>query len=289
MKLVFTLTAGRTGTFFLAKLLARNGPRAEVHHERLGFEAFGVDTPDVSDLMLFNSRGNVQKVRRFWDSKFSRILGSGAGMYVETSHVLMKAGLVENAVRLCRGHELHLIRLRRSLVPTLLSYERRGDFVNKGSQWLWYLDETYPRTFISSDRFSAFGLHGLRLWYLMEIEYRAAYYRERYQGSPGVHFHQADIEQLNDPVQARALLMGIDRGQTPGELIIPDPVNVSNHGQQPDLQTIQTLERLVAGTRNMDPSATARDYVRGRIDPFAPEELQSEPGLNHSGPVPGRQ
>jgi hypothetical protein len=40
MKLVFTLTAGRTGAAFLAELLARSFPFAEVHHERLGWVAF---------------------------------------------------------------------------------------------------------------------------------------------------------------------------------------------------------------------------------------------------------
>ncbi len=128
MKLVFTLSAGRTGTAFLAELFAQNLLEAEVHHERVGFDSFGVDTPEVSDLMLYNNRGNVRKVQKFWERKLSRILRSRVDTYVETSHVLMKAGLVENSVRLCQGHELHFIRLRRAMVPTLLSYECRGGF-----------------------------------------------------------------------------------------------------------------------------------------------------------------
>jgi len=48
MKLIFTLTAGRTGTMYLAELLRANLPDTEVHHEILEYDSFGVDTPEIS-------------------------------------------------------------------------------------------------------------------------------------------------------------------------------------------------------------------------------------------------
>ncbi len=271
MKLIFTLSAGRTGTAFLAELLARNLPEAEVHHERIGYDTFGVDTPDLSHLALFNSRGNIQKVQRFWKKKFGRILNSHVDVYAETSHVLMKAGLVENAVNLCRGHELHFIRLRRALVPTLLSYERRGDFLNKSSQWIWYLDDDYPRLFIKPDKFRRFGLHGLRLWYLMEVEFRAAYYKERYQGVPGVYFHKADIDELNDVNKAAAILSALHGQHRTEGVVVPGKKNVSEASKTPDADHLRVLEKLVAGARSLDPRATAREYVSQGVDPFFPD------------------
>ncbi|GAH10138.1 unnamed protein product, partial [marine sediment metagenome] len=70
---VFTITTGRSGTAYLAELLRLNTASCEAHHELLGFEAFGVDTPDVSHLTLFNSQGNIKKIQAFWAQKLSRI------------------------------------------------------------------------------------------------------------------------------------------------------------------------------------------------------------------------
>lgn len=63
----FTITAGRTGTAYLAEQLTANVVCAEVHHDILGYDTFGVDAPDVSYLTLFNSQGNTDKVRAFWE------------------------------------------------------------------------------------------------------------------------------------------------------------------------------------------------------------------------------
>lgn len=276
MKLIFTLSTGRTGTAFLSELLAQNLPGAEVHHERLGFDAFGVHTPDLSDMVLFNSRGNVSKVKRFWEQKLERILESKAEIYAETSHVLMKAGLVENAVRICRGHELHFIRLRRAIVPTLLSYERRGDFMNKSSQWLWYLDDAYPRTFVKPEQFRRLGFSGLALWYLLEVEFRAAYYRERYGDEPGVSFHAADLDDLNDPSNATALLSAIRGEPLVERVIIPEKKNVSEAPKPPEEGHRRFLEKIVAATEGLSSESTAREFVGEGVDFFAPDEVDGE-------------
>jgi hypothetical protein len=254
-------------------LLAQNLPNAEVHHERIGFDAFGVDVPDLSHMTLFNSRGNIRKVRRFWDQKLDRILKGHTEFYAETSHVLMKAGLVENAVRRCKGHDLHFVRLHRAKVPTLLSYERRGDFLNKSSQWLWYLDHDYPRTFINADAFRQFGFHGLSLWYMVEIEFRAVYYQERYKHSQGVYFHETDIDELNKSANAEELLSSIYPEFPPNSVRIPKKTNASKEVRSPDPEYLQRLEKLVAGTKSLDPYASAREFLREKVDIFAPDEL----------------
>src|SRR6266849_1968222 len=93
---VFTMTTGRSGTAYLAGLLAANLPDVESHHELLGWDQFGVNTPDLSHMTLFNSQGNIETVRSFWRQKLARIAAAPSRFYVETSHLLMKAGLVEN-------------------------------------------------------------------------------------------------------------------------------------------------------------------------------------------------
>ncbi|HET9764809.1 MAG TPA: hypothetical protein VFR50_14905 [Casimicrobiaceae bacterium] len=67
---VFTLTTGRSGTQYLAELLRQNLPDAECYHEICGWDRFGVDTPDLSHMTLFNSQGNVESVQAFTIASF---------------------------------------------------------------------------------------------------------------------------------------------------------------------------------------------------------------------------
>ena len=105
---IFTVTTGRSGTGYLTRLLSENLVDAEVHHERLGYQAFGVDTPDASHFTLFNSVGNVVQVQDFWRQKLTEI-----------SHFNAKAGLIENLGGLHEHGDVHLIVLYRDPLATL--------------------------------------------------------------------------------------------------------------------------------------------------------------------------
>ena len=110
---VFTMTTGRSGTTYLAELARLNVQNANCYHEILGWDRFGIDTPEVSHLTLFNSRGNIEPVRQFWKCKLSRIMREEGAYYCETSHLLMKAGLIENIKPLTEVGEVHLIEITR--------------------------------------------------------------------------------------------------------------------------------------------------------------------------------
>jgi hypothetical protein len=157
---VFTLTTGRSGTKYLAELLGQNLPRAECHHEICGWDRLGVDTPDVSHMTLFNSQGNVDKVRSFWQSKLARVAATPQAWYVETSHLLMKAGLVENLALLTETGTVHLIALERDPYATIVSFRNRFDFWGKADRWLWYLDPEYPKNLVPSRELFAKGING---------------------------------------------------------------------------------------------------------------------------------
>ena len=157
---VFTLTAGRTGTAWLAAFLGDSLPDCDAHHEILGYDRFGVDTPDLSHLTLFNSKGVCDEVRAFWQRKLARVAACRRTWYVETSHVLMKAGLVEHLDLLAGAgsSRIHLVSLSRDIVATVASYSQRGDFSNVGNQWLWYLDPDYPQNILHPAPFKRHGL-----------------------------------------------------------------------------------------------------------------------------------
>ena len=199
---IFTMTTGRSGTAFLTELLAANLPDAECHHEFLGWGDFGLRTPDVSHLTLFNSEGNVEKVQTFWRHKTAVILNSRARCYVETSHVLMNAGLVENIGPLTNAGHVHLVDLQRDTAATIRSFRARYDFFNKGDQWFWYLDQAYPRNLCGFDKFSKYGHSGLCLWYITEIRLRAAYYARLIRSNPSISIHRVRLEDIAQPAGA---------------------------------------------------------------------------------------
>ncbi|HHO53005.1 MAG TPA: hypothetical protein ENK18_19540 [Deltaproteobacteria bacterium] len=269
MKLIFTLTAGRTGTGFLAQLLQANLPDAVVHHEHLGWRAFGLDTPDLSHLLRFNNEGFTEPVRAFWQRKLSRILELDVPCYAETSHILMKAGLVEALSMLPAGHEVHLIAQRRDWIQTLASYHRRFDLVNLGNRYLWYLDPGYQRRLVDPEPFLELGLHGLRLWYLLEIEVRSAWYRLRSRPpSAPITVHQTWLEQVTTRSGARELLSAL--GAPPGAIELPPKVNAGQGGIPVTESLLRQLSELVAQLGDFEPDSAARPLLHDGRDPFAP-------------------
>ena len=147
---LFTMTTGRSGTKYLAELLRQNLAGAECEHEILGWDRFGVDAPDISHMTLFNSLGNVAKVQAFWRQKLARIAAGPAPFYAETSHLLMKSGLIENLAPLLAAGRVHLVALERDPFDTVMSFRSRHDFTNRGNMWVWYLDPDYPKNLVQS-------------------------------------------------------------------------------------------------------------------------------------------
>jgi hypothetical protein len=257
MKLIFALTAGRTGTAYLAELLRLNAPEAEVHHEVLSYESFGVETPDTSHMHTFNTKGNIWKIRVFWRRKLAKVLSCRKSCYVETAHMLMKAGLVENMVAKARKHELHFIRLTRDSLATVVSYHQRGDFLNKGNQWMWYLDERYPRNMVSPSPL-LLNIQSVRLWYLHEIAARAAFYRQYYGDRPHVHFHTVALETLNDRGHVAQLLRAL--GLPANDIIIPPKQNAGPYYIEMDDRETKVVEKLIRDTA-FDPEQFAQRFI----------------------------
>jgi hypothetical protein len=222
---VFTMTTGRSGTKFLASLLRENLPDAECHHEIHGWDRFGVDTPDLSHMTLFNSQGNVAKVRAFWESKLGRIAATQHRYYVETSHLLMKGGLVENLAPLTAAGIVHLIALERDPYATILSFRNRFDFLDKANGWLWYLDPDYPRNLVPSQYLVAEGVNGLCFWYILEVRARAARYEALLAHHPRIVFHRFSLEEIRHAQGAARLLRALGASVEPSLLRLPGPEN----------------------------------------------------------------
>ena len=250
---VFTLTTGRSGTKYLATLLQQNLPDAECHHEIHGWDRFGVDTPDLSHMTLFNSAGNVEKVQTFWRSKLTRIAATPCRFYVETSHLLMKGGLVENLAPLTAEGTVHLIALERDPYATIVSFRNRFDFVDKANCWLWYLDPQYPRNLVPSHDLVADGLNGLCLWYILEIRARVARYEKLFSGQRRIAFHRFSLEELRDAKGASRLLHALGVPMDPERVRVPGPENIGRLLVSIEPAEQVRIRRLIASTESNPP------------------------------------
>jgi hypothetical protein len=192
----------------------------------LGWDQFGVNTPDVSHLTLFNSQGNVEKVQDFWRQKLARIARFRGKYYVETSHLLVKAGLIENIAPLIQAGRVHLIHLERDALATIKSFRSRFDFLNLGNMWMWYLDPDYPRNLCDSKALAKLGINGICLWYICEMRLRAAYYEKALAGNPAIAFHRIGIEELATRAGAARLLAAVGAARAEADIVLPQPQNV---------------------------------------------------------------
>lgn len=254
---VFTITPGHTGTTWLSELLAFNLPGSRVYHEILGYDRFGVDTPDISHMTLFNSQGNVAQVRAFWEQKAARILADDTSWYGETSHLLSKCGLLENIGLFTRVGTVYIICLDRDLLALVRSMRRRCDMLNKGDQWLWHLDPDYPRKLLSAEFFAPYGVDGTRLWYGCEMRTRAAYYRQLLAREERIRFIKTSIEALAEPRALVWLFGQLGLRVEPENIAVPPRANVSAGqaaaGDEP-------VARLI-GEMQFDPEAIAAQYI----------------------------
>ncbi|MEM8685693.1 MAG: tetratricopeptide repeat protein [Pseudomonadota bacterium] len=222
---IFTIAPGRSGTAYTAELLQRNVPHAEVYHERMGPGQFGLHSPDISHMMRFNTEGNAEDIHQFWRRKVALIGAGAAPVYAEISHLLAKAGLMENIGLLCRTTRVDVVLLRRGITKTVQSFIARGDFINTGLAWAFLLDWNYPKRVINPEPFKPHGMVGRAYWYVAEMYARGEFYRQRLSGIANLNFHVAELEEISAPQGAELLLAALGLPAPEGGLRTPEVQN----------------------------------------------------------------
>ena len=258
-RFIFTVTTGRSGTQFLAQLLAANLREAEVHHEQRAHGDWGVNCPDVSHLTTFNQVGNTAYVRAFWQQKLARIASTPARYFAEASHTLAKAGLIENLGLLKDAGTVHLIYLKRDIADTAISLTHRADFCTKGNMWLWYLAPNYANLMMDPRPLIGYGQIGLAIWYVIEMRARAEYYRLLVAGQDHIVFHEFDMESMTGRPGAAALLAAVGTNIAPEQVELPGKVNANLAGRGLE-EAEKAYIRQIAAHCTFDAAAVAREW-----------------------------
>ncbi|MFV1710802.1 hypothetical protein VWY03_05890 [Phaeobacter sp. JH20_09] len=254
---IFTLSAGRTGTAWLAKFLGENLNIPSVH-EPLGANDYGIRMPGIGHMRGFNTYGMNANVCDFWEGK----LGNLQAPYAESNHTLGKCGLIEALVEHGLAPRTRVIILRRNLGKQIASYVNRNDFCNITIPWQWYLHPTYNHKILDPAPFEQMGEIGMAIWYALEMEVRYAYYKQLY--GDHLHFIETTLEQATTPDGARNLLQEL--GHTAGP-ILPQKVNASPQGSATTNALVEEIETLLSRL-GFDADTIAKEYIeRGnRLD-----------------------
>ncbi len=247
----FTITAGRTGTAWLASFFSEN-LKIDAVHEHLGINDLGEKMPDIRTLRNFNNFGNNDYVQNFWNKKFE---GIPEDIYVETNHTLSKCGLVENIILKKRAEKVTLIILKRDIVMQCNSYFMRNDFGNILSAWSWYLHPSYKKKIINPDPFMNFGNLSLPLWYCYEMSARQEYYFQKYSNK--INMVEIKLEEVISESGARKFYSKLGLND---ELIIPPPKNVNK--SKPNNQ-VMDLIRDITQKINFDTKKIVKDAIEG--------------------------
>lgn len=240
---IYTITAGRTGTAWLAALIRDNLPFKAVH-EQLGIDDFGSRMPDIRTMRRFNERGLTAEVEAFWREKFDGLRGEPR--YAETNHTLAKCGLVDYAAKADADADaaFTFVAVRRDTVDLCLSFLHRHDFSNVTIVWQWYLDTAYARRIVEPAPYLALGPIGSLLWYAAEVEARQIYYAKLY--ADRFRFVFTDTEAMTTPEGAAGLLAALGRtGVAPPSL--PPRMNANPGRANPAVRA--QLAEVVARTR----------------------------------------
>jgi len=260
-KYLFTITQGRTGTHYFSHFLQNNVPNIKSHQELIAFGSYGVDTPGTSVLTHFNAKGNTPLVKRFWRQKLSRIARRDDPFYAETSHVLAKAGLMENLSYLGKDAQIFIVILKRDVKKILTSLVVRNDMLSVADRLVWFLMPIYPKNILESMQFSLQGLDGQRLWYIYEMSARAEYYKIKFRNKKNIKFIDLDITQLNTPKSSQKFLNEIGVKKNLQDIVFTEPSNTSTR----DVNIPKEIKKRVNKVIQLiycDPKMCAKNHIK---------------------------
>ena len=166
-RLIFTVTTGRSGTGYLAKMLSFV-PNVVSYHE---------PRPDFADVMRLVQQ-DVSIAYGFWiEKKLPQIMEEPASTYIETSHLFCK-GFVEPLLKL--GVTPDLIILTRPHRRVAASLHRLDTIPGRTEKGLRYLVSPGDPGVLALPGWQTLTDYQLCYWYCLEIERRSHEYERTF-------------------------------------------------------------------------------------------------------------
>jgi len=218
IRFIFCINSGRAGSEYLAALL---GTAAKAH-------SFHEPEPQmIGDCLRSVARNGLESTfdaRRIKSKSIVKIAGQYPkhSVYIETNHMFIKTFY---DVVLHDLINVQVIHLQRDLLQTLKSFVQLCYFSDQNAAWPdWMISpnaQTATIKAIAAD--DKLDHIDLSIAYLVDIEARAAEFRQKY---PQIPFHETDINALNDLDRVKALFTDLGLSFTPEtEKIVGEKIN----------------------------------------------------------------
>jgi len=222
-KTIFVVSPGRTGTAWLAELFRRNVRDCAAFHEHLNPEAWGKMTPDISVMAGYNTFGKGDPaVAHFWLSKAAIIRDLfREDLYVETSHVQCKAGLLEYIEFF---PEPFVIFIDRYAPDVAASMKRRHDYMCFGNTYLFHLWPTYRLNRVNAAEYAEHHEDNTIAWYLVEMAARSHECMDLCM-EKGIDHMTIDFADMITYAGAKRVLSWLPEAMLEDEIILPEKMN----------------------------------------------------------------
>lgn len=167
-RLIFTITTGRSGTGYLAKVLSFMPTIASSHEA----------DPRFSNVMR-SIQNNKNAAYKFWiEDKLPQIVSEPRPIYAETSHLFCK-GFIESLLNLGLAPDLILLtRPHRDVATSMYQLETIPGRTEKALEY--YLSPSDPDVLALLPKWQKLNDYQLCYWYCLEIGRRSLVYEKEF-------------------------------------------------------------------------------------------------------------
>ena len=249
-RVIFTVTAGRTGSQTLSRIMNHVPDAVALHEPR----------PQYSSVMREAVRSPWVARRFMRHVKMPAILSLSQTIYIETSHLFCK-GFLEPALAL--GLRPALIFLERDLRETAVSLLHKTAVPGRSREGRQYLMAPDDLAYVAIRDHAAMSDYQLCYWYCLEISHRQQLYRQLADRLGLDHF-TIRTQELNDEGRISALLdhfglaadgasrdnllatLGVRHNASRDQLVMPERVDEAEAEVEARITGRATLDEVVA-------------------------------------------
>ena len=252
-RLIFTITTGRSGTGYLAKMLGLLGVNIASHHE---------PEPKFSHVMRF-VQTNPKIAYDFWvNKKLPFIAAQEKPVYIETSHLFCK-GFVEPLLNL--GIIPDIIILSRSCREVAKSLYELNAIPGRTQEGLKFLLSPDDPGVVPLPGWENYTNYQLCYWYCLEIKRRMEIYKKIFL-EKGARVVKTTLSEISTPEGMKKLVEHLDLPR-PDELgwnlylknysnSINTKKQLKMHSANKIIKEIDLLEQEVLSILGLNPSST---------------------------------
>jgi hypothetical protein len=256
-RLVFTVSAGRTGTQTLSKVFSFAADAFSLHEP----------APEYSKCLRRAQRHADEALEFLVEEKLPAILTMDRPNYVETTHLVCK-GFIEPMLEL--GLRPHFVVIQRDLRSVARSFVELNSIPERTPHGRDFMLSPADPCLLPTPSWQDFDDYQLCYWYALEMRQRAQWYAALFDRL-GISYTRFDFGELGNTAAVERLVLGcgLDLDETADAQItqvLANPLNMKtqdkiNAGRQKDVADLRLLRHAEAFIARTCKASATDDYL----------------------------